>query len=89
MNQRDLVWKLNIMSMKDMQGYIVNNNSTTIIIIIKVILLMAFGFFINLDCYWPDWHAHQKDNHEKMHIIWTNCTAFDDISERMENCTVF
>jgi len=37
--------------MKDMQGYIVNNNSTTIIIIIKVILLMAFGFFINLDCY--------------------------------------
>jgi len=53
MNQRDLIWKLNIMSMKDMQGYIVNNNSTTVIIIIKVILLMAFGFFINLDCYWP------------------------------------
>jgi hypothetical protein len=54
------------MSMKDIQGYIVNNNCTTIIVVIKLILLMTFGFFFLLTLIVNDldWHVHQKDNHE-------------------------
>jgi len=44
-------------------------------LLLTIILLMAFDFFINFD-----WYMHQKDNHKKIHIIWTNCTAFNDMS---------